>query len=431
LGFLAALVVLFRPSSAAAFLTLSLIETVAIWRAVPQTNTNRFLQLFVFATLALTGIYVLARNRFSRLDTSRWLEQFQALLRLELVIVYALAGWHKLNAGYFDSQNSCAVILYQKIGPIPAGGDWLRWALIFGSIATELSLPVLLTFRRTRTFAVFYGLAFHVCLGIDGAYSFSVTMIALLFLFAPDAFFNAAADVWRHRRAFILATAALIGAAILGVTMLAKTRRGAGMSLVHLWVRELRQFDYWHDAGYWLFCFWCPLVVASFLWLWWRGRDTFLPTARCYTPISPVFWIVPALLVFDGLTPYLGLKTETAFAMYSNLRTEGEDTNHFIWRHRLDLADYQRDLVRIVDSNDPQLKNDAESDLPFPFYVMRKRISELARHGVKNVAVTYVRDGKTNVVDQAESVPDLAAMPSWIERKLLRFRWIQLVGCPH
>jgi hypothetical protein len=140
---------------------------------------------------------------------------------------------------------------------------------------------------------------------------------------------------------------------------------------------------------------------------------------------------VPALLVFDGLTPYLGLKTETAFAMYSNLRTEGDETNHLIWRHRLDLADYQRDLVRIIDSNDDVLEADAKLGPEVPYYTIRKRVADLVRSGKHGIRVTYVRGGNTIRLDRAETVPELAAMPSWLERKTLRFRTIDSEGCAH
>ena len=98
------------------------------------------------------------------------------------------------------------------------------------------------------------------------------------------------------------------------------------------------------------------LPLGLFIWLWHRQPTFFRPSGHSFRPISPVFWVLPALLVFDGINPYLGLKTDTAFAMYSNLRSEGGRTNHLIWRHPLDLGNYQEDLVQIVESNDPPLK---------------------------------------------------------------------------
>jgi len=188
----------------------------------------------------------------------------------------------------------------------------------------------------------------------------------------------------------------------------------------------------WSNLGYWLFLFLGPLLTALFAWVWWRRPNQFQTAAHCCSPIPRLYWIVPALLIFDGLTPYLGLKTETAFAMYSNLRTEGNgETNHLIWRHRLDLADYQRDLVRIMDSNDDVLEVDARWGAEIPYYVLRKRVADLVQSGKRGIRVTYVRGGNTIRLDRAETVPELAAMPSWLERKTLRFRTIDSEGCAH
>jgi hypothetical protein len=422
---LAAFVVLILPASPAALLALAAIESGAIFRALPETNTNRLLQFFVFGTLTVTGFYVLARHRFRRFDRGEWLELFQPLLRLELLIVYVLAGWHKLNTGFFDAQNSCAVLMYQRLG-LPLSGDFMRWALIAGTVTSELGLPVLLTFRRTRNFGVWYGVAFHVALGVDGAWSFSATMIALLFLFAPDAFCEAAVKFVRRPRMAIAA------AAVLSVVLFFAIRHIHFLAaLLHGQAFRITGPSMWKDLGYWLFVCLSPLALAFYLWVRWRRPDYFQTAVHCCRPIPRLLWILPALLVFDGLTPYLGLKTETAFAMYSNLRTEGEETNHLVWRHRLDLADYQRDLVRILGTNDEMLETQARSGVDVPFYVLRRRIADLAHAGVKGVAVTYVRGGKTITQERAETIPELATMPSWLERKTLRFRSIDVEGCSH
>ena len=200
-GFLLAVAVLLRPFSRVAFLSLAVVETLTVLIVLPLTNTNRLLQLFVFASVAATGIYALARSGFRKLDAGAWLASFQPLLRLQLVIVYGLAAWHKLNFGFFNPQSSCAVILYEgtPFFHLHANSDLLRWGLILGTVATEMGLPILLSLRRTRNFAVCYGVLFHVALGFSEFYSFSVTMIALLFLFTPDNFVDVAAEFWQGR----------------------------------------------------------------------------------------------------------------------------------------------------------------------------------------------------------------------------------------
>ena len=69
-------------------------------------------------------------------------------------------------------------------------------------------------------------------------------------------------------------------------------------------------------------------------------------------PARPTFsfrpWpvlLVPLLTGLNGCSPYLGLKTETAFAMYSNLRTEGGQSNHLLVPAGVQLFGFQQDLV--------------------------------------------------------------------------------------
>ena len=78
-----------------------------------------------------------------------------------------------------------------------------------------------------------------------------------------------------------------------------------------------------------------------------RNRIEFPSAGALLTVRTPGLLIIPALLFANGLMPYLGLKTETSFAMYSNLRTEGGYSNHWLLPASLQIWDYQRDLVKI------------------------------------------------------------------------------------
>ena len=438
LGFWLAILVLIRPRSRTAFLSLAVAETMSVLIALPSTNTNRLFQLFIFGSLASAGFYALARNGFWRLDRGAWLALFQPLLRLQLVIVYALAAWHKLNFDFFNPQMSCAVVLYDNAPffHLHASSDFLRWGLILATIITEASLPILLSLRRTRNFAVAYGVLFHISLGLSEFYAFSATMIAMLFLFTPDNFCDVAAELWNSRSRAVR-TVIIVSAAVVVIVIIALNVASFGPSLAD--IRQIQTFRsglnmVWEKASYWTGYWLLPLYIgpaALFVWLWYTRPAAFQPAAHSYRPIPVVFWLIPAILIFDGINPYLGLKTDTAFAMYSNLRSEGGTTNHLIWRHPLALANYQEDLVEVTYSNDPPLKLTARRGWPIPFFDLRRRISYLAHTGQKNIAVTYVRNGQTIHLDNAETDPELSTRPSLLERKLLLFRAIGREGCPH
>ncbi|MDQ3631776.1 MAG: hypothetical protein M3417_11025, partial [Actinomycetota bacterium] len=61
------------------------------------------------------------------------------------------------------------------------------------------------------------------------------------------------------------------------------------------------------------------------------------------------------LLVLNAAAPYLGLKTESAFTMFSNLQTEASDWNHAFVPEAVRVFGYQEELVTVTASNDPRL----------------------------------------------------------------------------
>ncbi|MGI8624212.1 MAG: hypothetical protein ACR2NB_12190, partial [Solirubrobacteraceae bacterium] len=72
--------------------------------------------------------------------------------------------------------------------------------------------------------------------------------------------------------------------------------------------------------------------------------------------LQPAFAVGLLALVLNAASPYLGLKTEATFAMFSNLQTEPGHWNHLLLPERLRIFDAQDDLVRIVRSSDPRLE---------------------------------------------------------------------------
>mgnify|MGYP003631247576 CR=1 FL=1 len=59
---------------------------------------------------------------------------------------------------------------------------------------------------------------------------------------------------------------------------------------------------------------------------------------------------MPLCLLLFGLTSHLGLRTAGNLSMYSNLRTEAGQNNHLVLgRNQLKWANYQEDVVRILD----------------------------------------------------------------------------------
>jgi hypothetical protein len=128
---------------------------------------------------------------------------------------------------------------------------------------------------------------------------------------------------------------------------------------------------------------------------------------------------LPLLVFLNGTSPYLGLKTEYSFAMFSNLRTEGGVSNHWIVPASTQIFDYQKDMVEIVRSSDPKLQRAANNKQLLVFFRFKNYVA-----GVKPQFISYIRNGKQYEFRRATAVKsdELMQKSSILELKLLRFR---------
>lgn len=411
---IAATLVLLKPSSTWRFLLFVALQTVYAYRDLPDSNTNRTLMVILGATILCAWLVV--RLRSGRMPApAGWLRCFEPALRLELLAIYFWACWHKLNVDFFDIEKSCGVVLYQRVAerlpwlPLPTGEHALT-AVVFGTVAVEGLLPLCLLFRRTRNLGLLLGVGLHFGFGLTMFYDFSMMMLALLFLFAPPALAHA-----------LLNTPQLSLRARLG---LSPKQWSWIVPLAVLCGIVATKIVFWDMFKCFSILWWSlPLFVGIAVWIVRRQRLQHARTAELLR-VGPIMAVFPLAVFLNGACPYLGSKTETAFAMYSNLRTEGGRTNHFLMQESLDLFDYQTDLVTIRASSDPVLSKLAEAGRQVPFYVLRKRVWEVSESGTSPVSLTFTRGGREISLGAAERDPELSEAPSYFERKFLRFREI-------
>ena len=127
--------------------------------------------------------------------------------------------------------------------------------------------------------------------------------------------------------------------------------------------------------------------------------------------------VVPLLVVFNGLTPYLELKTAYGWNMYSNLATVDGDTNHFLVPRTLPVLDAQADIAHIVSTDDAGLRLYVEQHFDIPFLQLRAYLSEHA-----GASITYERAGQRHALAHASDDPELVrSVPQW-QQKLEAFR---------
>ncbi|HYV97733.1 MAG TPA: hypothetical protein VE967_09785 [Gemmatimonadaceae bacterium] len=413
-----AVVMLWKPSDTRIVLAFWVSYAACLFAGLPENNTNQTLLLFLSLGMLVSAAQVAGRTR--QLSGADWYRASAPVLRMCLVILYAWATFDKLNTDFLNPAVSCArALTSQMLGRffVHPSADLYAAPSVALTILAEGGLAIGLLFRRTRRVTALFGMVFHWFLGFAGYWGFSATMMAGLSLFLFPAAARAL-DGHDGRSPFgpfsrVAFNRAMLVAFVCAV-LLAKFAFGVDPN--------------WLGLKVWYFI---PPIAAI---LFWNNRAPAFDW-RDTGNEPPVWWDIAhpraiyliALVHFaNGLSPYLGYKTEYSYAMYSNLRTEGGTTNHVLWKTPLPLAHYQTDLVTVVATSDTvllELPDGTRSNL-MPRYVLQQRVQRLASAGRANILVVYTDSAGRHEIGAAEKDAGLMTAPSFVERKLLRFRSI-------
>lgn len=398
---------LLKPSSAGRLALVAASQLTVALVFAPFISNHWLFTAFVNAGIVASWAALAIRERSVHVEGPALYRMFAPTARWMVVVLYFYVVFHKLNADFFSLETSCGTDFYahhlQRFPFLPEA-DWVSWSVIWGTVLVEAAIPILFVFRKTRHWGVMLGMAFHGMIAFNPKnpfYNFSSMLYAAYTLFLPPDFQKRLST--KTRRVTRIGVAATVAA--LALTMFDPE---AFDGPLYVW------------APYAL-----SVMVVVFIALGPRLGDAPQSPRELFAFRRWWLAILPLVLFANGFMPYLGLKTETSFAMYSNLRTERGESNHFLvgkWTEFTD--DYQYDFVKIVESNNPVLQKMADLDLLVPWFELRRIGSEL-----QDTSVTYVRDGETVVVDRTGDDPELSKkIPLW-KQKLLYFRPID--DAPH
>ena len=398
-----ALALLVLPSSTAALMALAAVQVASAVAEAPVLSNHWLLAALVNLTLlAAAGVALASQGSHWRLAAP--------VVRWQVILFYLLAALHKTNTSYLDPAASCAALYSSEIARTLGaeglvGTETTRLAA-WGSLLVEWAIPLLLLIPRLRLGGVLLGVLFHGVLALDlerHFFDFSSVMYALLIAFLPVSAATWAARRWAPRASIRrrAAAAALFALAITSTAIVVRTPwalpAATGLAAL-LWLG------------------WAAMVVAGLVVLVRRGPVA-SPDPDALSVTRPWLWILPALVLANGISPYLGWKTGGAFNMYSNLRVEGDRPNHLFLPGSLRLSRHHRDLVAIVSSSDPELEAYGEAEVLVPFFELRDYLSSRP-----DVAVAYRRDGELHDLSRAADDPELVEPVPWWQRKLLLFR---------
>ena len=350
----------------------------------------------------------------------RALEWFAPSLVWMLVAFYAFAVLHKLNVDFFDPEVSCAAHLYGRIagryGFLPPRSPELGTLALWGTIAVEALIPLLLVLRPARLFGVLLGFGFHFMIAQyprGQLCSFASMLYAIYFLCLPRPLVD---ELTRQVDAVGARLAARSSprqrqAGVIGLTLVV-VAGGAAAYARH----PLLLYDYCNG----LWNLWVLAVLALGMSSVWRSGTAapgplFYPAPRSAIGVSMI-----GVVIFVGLNPYLGLRTETSWSMFSNLRTEVR-SNHFFVPEALAVFPFQRDLVEILESDDPYLQTLASSSRRLlPLFELRRRLSR-----ARDISIRFRHRGQEHALvirDGRHSYPGLDEPAPWLLDLWLHFR---------
>jgi hypothetical protein len=414
------------PRSIPLFATLASVSAIYTMQRLPAIPNHILFELFVNLTIVggiAIGQLESRRRGLDRREGRDFIfDSFASAVRFEVLLLYFFVTLHKLNRDFFDPEVSCGGALFNMMvnnAPALASSSWVQVGCIVATIAFEAGIPLLLIFQRTRAIGILTGLVFHLILGFvphGGVYSFSALMMTLLLLFTPKGLI----DRFSQKAHSILARLPFANHGLL-YRSLAVT--GVGVTF-GLW------YWGWHRAGYlslakigfahWLA--WSAVLLLAFLI---AVTTEIVPRHEYHAELMPMhrlLWIFPILITLNALSPYLGSKTQTSFAMFSNLRTENGRPNHLFLSRVPQIWSYQRDIVEILETDNAFLEQLRQDDLRLPFFQFQSHIERTD----EDFAVHYQRNGTASRIEKVNGqlTGDVGTWQpiSYLAGKWLRFR---------
>lgn len=401
--------------------------------------------------LTLLMILYFGRNtepsNWSKEVSSSVVQRVSGVIRLEVTVMYFWAVIQKLNRDYFDSSVSCAAKLQRELEEslyLPDTPE--SWQIIYpvGSVLAEAFIPVLLLIPRTRRAGLILALVFHFWLAIHphpGIYSYSALVYGVLFFFLSGETLTTLQKKWQSWSEYIRSKARVPAPSLFprGLLIPIFYVTGISSSVLYSWLgRSGDTFSLVNKIGFVYFMIWATWLSGFYVVSEWKRnqKTETLPRIRFGWPMLGLL-----LVIVNGCSPWVGLKTQTSFAMFSNLRTEFAPNHYFLIR--VDMFSYQEDMVEIRGS-EPDLLSPtkvprsieqfANPGRIMPMFELRRLLNRVDG----DVHVTIFREGKTEAIQRkgnSVSHPEIFASPSLLERKVLWFRrhqdWQGPMPCTH
>lgn len=340
-----------------------------------------------------------------------------------------LLGTAVVSAGLFGIAAAWGLAPQEGLGLTPGQVNYIVLAIAGLIVFWQLVEGPLLLVPRLQLIILCFAMLVHTYLAMIGFVDFQSIALALIFTFVPPEVLRSwnkdrVMRFWRNvqvdrvRAYFLLnAAAGIIAGVHFFVTPI----------FAKHWSVKAIQGIFFNLAV--LLLLW-PLVksLVSRNRTWkWKGVAVLSGKTPGFLYLFPVF-----LLLF-GMTSHLGLRTAGNFSMFSNLKTEGEVSNHVLFSSNpIKIWGYQEDVVHILELDDDKVRTGHHYDENLegkilPVVEFRKLVYKWFEAGMI-VPIVFDYEGSRIVSD------NIAGDPRWRpdrlswEMRLLDFRVIQPEG---
>lgn len=384
---------------------------------MPVASNNQTIAFFMnLAIVAVVGVTWLRQLPAESAREDAY-EKLRIVARYLLATMYFYGIFHKINVDFLDTDASCAVALYRPLAQPFGLADNLygRYLAIASTFIIEAITLVCLFWKRYFAFGLIIGLIFHYIIPISG-YSwymdFSSLVFALYTLSVPReasiAFYQRGVQLLRllpGRSAGATAFAALLAVCVLSGLL--------SLGVAMIWgASEITPMKAWHSI--WIFV-WAVVGGIAMVTMTYAALESLPYKAGAQVRRAKWVYIFPAVLFLSCISPYVGLKTESSIAMFSNLHTEGGTTNHLLFAKPVYLFPYQKDVAIMEDSSSPWIRSQIQRGIGF----VRFELERFMRYNPRDW-VTFTMNGQRYERVSAANYP----MPSYnaLERWLLIFK---------
>ncbi len=424
-----AALLIMNPRKTRMLLVVAALMTLLYVFRMPVSSNNQTIALFMNTAIFIAIGVQIAKNRTTTIDRDVPYEELRVVARALLAIMYFYGVFHKINTAFLDPETSCATALYRPImAPYGLGDNIVgQYLAIASTFVIETIAIVCLYWRRFFWVGLLVSLPFHYVIPLSG-YSwymdFSSLVFALYMLAVPrevsSGLYSTGVSLLRRVPRLRPGWSAIL---VIGVVWIL----AAGLALaIGTQFPGRSNGLLWHSA--WLIV-WATFGGVSMV-LIVRAALLEQPYRAPRPHGKPAWWVyaVPTALFVACTSPYIGLKTESSIAMFSNLHTEGGVSNHLVFPKPPYLFDYQARVTRIVSSSDPELRRRARD----PDFGLVEHDVALRLLRNPKMWITYEMDGQR--FERVTAATFTGHRPNWVEQKLLDFKpidWARPKVCSH